>query len=474
MSKEMTVQSHQPTTFLDPKAQEKENTLSVMIRRPAYAQRIESLMGKRAPQFVSSLISISQELGADVDAKSILGSAIKAAALDLPIEKSLGFAWIVPYKKWDAETRTEKKLASLQIGYRGYVQLAQRTSKYAGINAVAVNQEVLAGHNRIGEPVLDWEKYDIEKPIAAYVFAFELTSGFAKICVWSKARVEKHASRYSQAFRSGKGTPWQTNFDEMALKTVIRNELPRWGPLSVQVQEAVEADQSVIADVDATPEHPDRIDAESPGQLKVPDFTPRGPQKQVEDKKTETQPEPGPDTDGDLGPEKEQNETETNGRQQDTTGPEQPSAGAVRKEPETKVEVVTPKVDPKPVSVAGQQEQPATTTEAPKGTEPKTSRGDGELGTQRPIAAPRSEATASPRPAADDHSKNVAAMQKHLDEAKLTPAELIAWAVGCGILKGTPPESLATIPPGKLNILLHQPKQTIKATADWKAKHPQA
>lgn len=464
MSKEMTVQSHQPTTFLDPKAQEKENTLSVMIRRPAYAQRIESLMGKRAPQFVSSLISISQELGADVDAKSILGSAIKAAALDLPIEKSLGFAWIVPYKKWDPDTRTEKKLASLQIGYRGYVQLAQRTSKYAGINAVAVNQEVLAGHNRIGEPVLDWEKYDIEKPIAAYVFAFELTSGFAKICVWSKAKVEKHASRYSQAFRSGKGTPWQTNFDEMALKTVIRNELPKWGPLSVQVQEAIEADQSVIPDVDANPEHPDRIDAESPGQLKAPDFTPRGPQKQLNENTPEKE-------DGDLGP--------VPGAAQSVIQTADSGAG-VTVVASAKVEETT-KVEDKPVSVADPADKREATVDAgpqPRPmAEPKRSEGSAAVDGQLPLAAPKGEAAARPKPQVsppDDHSKNVAAMQKHLDEAKLTPAELIAWAVGCGILKGTPPESLATIPAGKLNILLHQPKQTIKATADWKSKHPQA
>lgn len=462
MSKEMTVQSHQNISPFDPKVQQEEQTLAVMLKRPAYASRFNDVLGERSAQFVSSLISIGNSMK-DVEPKSIIASAMQAASLDLPIEKSLGFAWIVPYKKGG------RKLAQFQMGWKGLVQLAQRSGKYAGMNAVAINQEAFKGWNDIGEPTVDWNLIDPSKPVFGYVFAFKMVGGFTKVCMWTKERVMAHAKQYSQSFRGGYDSPWTSHFDAMALKTVISNELRKWGILSIQMQQAVSVDQAVIADLDSTPEFPDN-DIED----KKPDFTPRGPQKQVEDKKTEAQPETSPEQDGDLGPEKEQNETETNGRHQDTTRPQQPSAGAVHKEPETKVEVVTPKVDPKPVSVAGQQEQPATTAEAPKGTEPKTSRGDGELGTQRPPTTPRSEATASPRPPADDHAKNVAAMQKHLDEAKLTPAELIAWAVGCGILKGTPPESLATIPAGKLNILLHQPKQTIKATADWKSKHPQA
>ncbi len=194
----------------------------------------------------------------DVEPKSIIGSAMIAACLDLPIEKSLGFAWIVPYKKGD------QKLAQFQIGFRGYIQLAQRTGYYAGMNACPVNAEAFKGRDNLGEPIIDWDLLDETKPAVGYFFGFKMVNGFTKGTYWTKAKVEAHARKYSQAFRSSYDSPWKSHFDKMALKTVISNELSDWGIMSVQFQLARKADQGVTKDIDAEVEY---IDAEAPPAL---------------------------------------------------------------------------------------------------------------------------------------------------------------------------------------------------------------
>ena len=235
----------------------KPETLSDLLKRDAYRQRFEQVLGERAPQFISSILSLGATMR-DVEPRSVLAAAIIAASLDLPIDKNLGFAWIVPYKK------NGVKLAQFQMGYKGYIQLAQRTATYARMNAEAINADAYNGRDEIGEPIINWDNIDTSKPVAGYVFAFKLINGFTKLFYWSKQKVEAHARRYSQAYRGGFETPWKTHFDQMALKTVIANELRHWGLLSVQMQGAFANDQTVHRDVDAPAEFPDATDAIEP------------------------------------------------------------------------------------------------------------------------------------------------------------------------------------------------------------------
>lgn len=228
----------------------KQETLADLLKKDAYRNRFEQVLGERAPQFISSILSLGSTMR-DVEPKSVLAASIVAASLDLPIDKNLGFAWIVPYKKGSL------KLAQFQMGYKGYIQLAQRTAAYARMNAEAVNGEAYKGRDDIGDPIIDWNAVDPAKPIAGYVFAFRLVNGFTKLFYWSKAKVEAHAQRYSQAYRGGYETPWKTHFDSMALKTVIANELRKWGLLSVQMQGAFSNDQTIRRDIDVEAEFPD-------------------------------------------------------------------------------------------------------------------------------------------------------------------------------------------------------------------------
>ena len=228
-------------------------TLASLLGQDKYKKRFEQVLGTRAPQFISSILSLGATM-ADVEPRSVLASAAIAASLDIPINPNLGFAWIVPYKK------NGVKYGSFQLGAKGIIQLAQRTGAYAGMNAEPVNAEVYKGRNEIGEPIIDWDAIDETKPIAGYVFAFKMINGFTKVCYWSKQKVERHAQRYSQSFRGGFDSPWKDSFDRMAVKTVVANELRRWGMLSVELQGAFAEDNSVRRDLDAPAEFPDASD----------------------------------------------------------------------------------------------------------------------------------------------------------------------------------------------------------------------
>lgn len=220
-------------------ALQKAPTVQSLLALPEYKTRFTDILKDRAPQFISSIINVSR--GMEADPKSIIMAAAVAATLDLPVDKNLGYAWIVPYKE------DGTKIAQFQMGYKGYVQLALRTAQYKGIGAVpAYEGEVKYYDELIG--VVDYEPRDDvganEKPIG-YIAKFKLLNGFEKALYWKRERVEKHAKKYSQTYKKGYGR-WTEDFDAMALKTVIKSLLSKWGILSIEMQKAVKADDAAI------------------------------------------------------------------------------------------------------------------------------------------------------------------------------------------------------------------------------------
>lgn len=257
-------ETDKPNPFADAGQPAKPETLALLLKKDTYRNRFEQVLGERAPQFISSVLSLQGKLR-DVEPRSVLAAAVIAASLDLPVDPNLGYAWIVPYK------RDGRKFAQFQMGYKGYVQLALRTGSYAGMNAKAINKEAFIGYDKIGRPRIDWEKVDETLPAAGYAFGWLLTNSEEPwLFYWPKEKVEAHARRYSQAYRGGFETPWKTNFDSMALKTVVANELRHWGLLSVQMQGAFANDQSIHRDVDSEVEFPETADATS--EIKRPVF----------------------------------------------------------------------------------------------------------------------------------------------------------------------------------------------------------
>jgi recombination protein RecT len=162
-----------------------------------------------------------------------------AASLDLPFNQVLGFAFIVPFKKGD------KIVAQFQIGYKGFIQLAQRSGLFKSINSTPIYKGQIVKNNPLDGFEFDFNVNSEE--LIGYAAKFVLLNGFESIQYMTIEEIKKHSSKYSNTYRSGKGF-WIENFDAMARKTVLKLLLSRYAPLSIDMQKAVIADQSVITD----------------------------------------------------------------------------------------------------------------------------------------------------------------------------------------------------------------------------------
>jgi recombination protein RecT len=226
--------------------------LKSLLSAPTMKKKFEEVLDDKAPQFMSSLLNLynGDPNIQKAEPMSIVSSAMVAASLDLPIDKNLGYAWIVPY--WDS--KKGQQAAQFQLGYKGYIQLALRTGQYRNINAIEVYEGELKRWNRLTEEAeLDHDAIESDKVIG-YLGYFELINGFRKMVYWSKDDIERHRNRFSKS-----GFVWKENYDAMALKTVIRNMLNKWGILSIEMQRAVQTDEK---QVDYDFENDDVIDIE--------------------------------------------------------------------------------------------------------------------------------------------------------------------------------------------------------------------
>ena len=173
-----------------------------------------------------------------------MAASFIAASLDLPIDPNLGRSYIIPYGT----------KAQFQIGYKGFVELAIRTGKYKDINVAEVYEDEIVEYN----PILGKLKFvnDFTKctqrnegqtdKIVGYYAYYELLTGTEKGLYMTKQQVINHANRYSQAYKAKKkDSPWFTNFDEMAKKTVLKRLLSKWAVLSIEMQKAVNEDQKI-------------------------------------------------------------------------------------------------------------------------------------------------------------------------------------------------------------------------------------
>ena len=205
------------------------NSLKALLASESVKKRFDEIMGKRAPQFMSSIINLvnSDANLQKCDPMTVISAAMVAATLDLPIDKNLGYAWVVPYGN----------KAQFQLGYKGYVQLALRTGKYRAINAIPIRKGELIKWNPLTEElVVDFEQRKSDA-IIGYAGYFELVNGFRKTVYWSREEIEAHRKRFSKS-----DFGWKNDYDAMALKTVIRNMLSKWGILSIEMQEAYTKD----------------------------------------------------------------------------------------------------------------------------------------------------------------------------------------------------------------------------------------
>lgn len=221
------------------------------FKSPAVKNRIEQVVGKRAEQFTTSLLSIisNNALLAKATSESIMGAAMKAAVLNLPIEPSLGFAHVVPYnrKYKDGMRWVTVNEAQFQIGYRGLIQLAQRSGQIRNIEHGIIYEEEFLGYDKMRGTLKLTGEYVDSGNIKGYFASLELINGFYKMIFWPKEKVLEHAKKYSKTYdqKTGQfkaGTPWATEFDSMAIKTLLKELLSKYAPLSVEMQDAISAD----------------------------------------------------------------------------------------------------------------------------------------------------------------------------------------------------------------------------------------
>lgn len=206
--------------------------LKSIVNSTSVQEQFKNALKEGAPLFVASLIDLysNDTYLQKCPPQAVIMEALKAATLKLPINKSLGFAYIVPYKD----------VPQFQIGYKGYIQLALRTAQYKYINADVVYEGELKGHNKLtGDIDLSGEAKSGK--VIGYFTYIETINGFKKSVYWSREKVVAHAKRYSKSYSNAKSA-WTTNFDEMALKTLLRNVIGHYGIMSVEILSAFVSD----------------------------------------------------------------------------------------------------------------------------------------------------------------------------------------------------------------------------------------
>lgn len=221
-------------------AQKEAKTVKGMLETPAFKKKFEEMLGKKAAGFISSIIAVTNSSNylMKADPATVIGAAAQAAMLDLPINQSLGFAYIVPYKG----------AAQFQLGYKGYIQLAQRSGQYADIGAKTVFEGELEYENRLLDKFRFGER--TSDKVIGYLAYFRLTNGFEKMLYMTIDEAQAHAKKYSQNYKGGTDKWGLADFNVMAEKTVLKRLLSKYGPLSIesiQMSQALANDGGVIS-----------------------------------------------------------------------------------------------------------------------------------------------------------------------------------------------------------------------------------
>lgn len=285
--------------------------LKTMLNAPSVQEQFQNALAENKDLFVASIIDLynGDKSLQECNPSAIVQECLKAAVLDLPINRALGFAYIVVYKNkkkvTDPQTgRTDWVVVPTPTfipGYKGYIQLAMRTGQYRTINADMIYEGELRTVNRLsGEVALDGKR--ISDKVVGYFCYFQLLNGYSKTLFMSVEEMAAYAKRYAPGIKKettiaqliakandgivSKSVGWEGNFNDMALKTVIRRLISKYGYLSIKMQSAISHDseaenRALIArndtlqiadaqtlDVDATNVPYEEVDVET-GEVKT-------------------------------------------------------------------------------------------------------------------------------------------------------------------------------------------------------------
>lgn len=215
----------------------------------AVQNKFKELLGNKSQGFITSVLQVvnSNNDLAQAEPQSVFGAAAAAAVLDLPINNNLGFAYIIAYNQKGSDGNY-RKVAQFQIGYKGFIQLAQRSGQFKTISAAPIYEGQLISQDSLKGYEFDFTKKTSEKVIG-YAAYFSLLNGFEKVHYMTLDEINKHAKKYSKTFGKSFGV-WKDDFEAMACKTVIKLLLSKFAPLSIEMQRAVVFDQANIKDAE--------------------------------------------------------------------------------------------------------------------------------------------------------------------------------------------------------------------------------
>lgn len=215
--------------------------LKTALNAPSVKAKFEEMLGKRAPQFMTSISSVvgNNALLQKADVNSIIMGAAIAASMDLPLHPSLGYAALVPFNS------KEGCFAQLQVMTKGYVEMFIRSGQCKSLICEVVRKGELVKKNKFtGEYVFDESKRESDE-IIGVVAAFELVNGYRKVEYMTVQEVKDHAQKFSQAYRKNAAI-WKDNWEEMMKKTCLKRLLVRWAPKSIEMQKMAMFDQSIV------------------------------------------------------------------------------------------------------------------------------------------------------------------------------------------------------------------------------------
>lgn len=271
---------------LAPKQEETpKRTFSAYLTTDAMKKKINDMVGgQNGQRFITAVISATtvNPTLQECDHSTILSAAMLGESLKLSPSPQLGHYYMVPYEqkekkdKYGRVIEPAKKVATFQLGYKGYIQLAIRSGEYKKINVLSIKEGELIGYDPLEETIevnlIDDEEERENAKTVGYYAMFEYHNGFKKAIYWSKNKMLKHADKFSQAFsleatkgkypkvsyadyEAGNYDPktawqyssfWYKNFDEMAHKTMLRQLISKWGIMSIEMQKAMEGDMSMV------------------------------------------------------------------------------------------------------------------------------------------------------------------------------------------------------------------------------------
>lgn len=248
------------------KTEQKKETISTFLTKPAIKARINQMMsGSEGAQFITSVVAASQQVPAlqECDPMSVFTSAMQGQALKLSPSPVLGHFYMVPFNNRSKGV----KEAQFVLGYKGYIQLAIRSGNYKKINVLTLKDGELISFDPLTEEIkvdlIQDEETREETPTSGYYAMFEYMNGFRKAIYWNIGKMQIHADKYSPAFsiknykelketgkviQNGKDVTWKMSsfwykdFDGMALKTMLRQLISKWGIMSIDMQTAFEKD----------------------------------------------------------------------------------------------------------------------------------------------------------------------------------------------------------------------------------------